>query len=421
MELIELKEAEYKEFADQSAYRNIWQSVEMCHLRESNGWKTHYVAMKNEHEILAACALVSYPVFMGYRIFQALRGFLLDYENESLLRQFHEQVIAYMKNHKGIHFSMDPYVQYRPHDKYGKVIDGFDHQSIVDCLMRLGYQHQGFDVGVDEEHQEPRWMFALPLQGKSEQELLKAMNQLTRRSIKKTQKSGFELMELARDQLSEYQKIIAHTANRCGFTDRPLAYYEKMYDIFHDAGMLKYWVIVLHVDEYLNALQTERKGEEKKLAQVKETLAKNPDHAKSQNKMHAIEDVLSSIQKKMEEAEALKKQKGNDIILSGAMFLLYGDEVLYLTGGSYEDTMHFSAQYRLQWEMIAYAQSHGYTTYNFYGISGIFDEEEQDGVLNFKQGFDGEVRELIGVFEYPLAPTIYRLYHGLRKVKHLGR
>lgn len=422
MEFIELTEQEYKAYADTSPYRNLWQSVEMCHLRESNGWTSHYLAMKDQGETVAACALVSYPVFMGYRLFQALRGFLIEYENEKMFQQFHNHIITYMKHHKGIHFSMDPYVLYRQHDKFGNLVEGgFDHHAVIEMLQKLGYTHEGFTTGVDEEHSEPRWMFALPLGNKRESDLLKGMNQLTRRSIKKTQRPGFSLVELSRNELDQYREIITHTADRRGFTDRPLSYYEKMYDIFHDAGMIKYWLIVLHTEEYITDLQKELLQETKKQKQIEENLVKHPDHAKSLNKLHAIENVITSLNKKIQEAEALQKEKGNNIILSGAMFLLYGDEVLYLTGGSYEDTMQFSAQYRLQWEMISYAAAHGFQTYNFYGISGIFDQAKQDGVLNFKQGFDGEVRELIGIFNYSLSPFLYHLYQGLRKVKHLGK
>lgn len=51
--------------------------------------------------------------------------------------------------------------------------------------------------------------------------------------------------------------------------------------------------------------------------------------------------------------------------------------------------------------MIKYGIEHHIKRYNFYGISGIFSpEDEEYGVYLFKKGFDADVIELIGNFEY---------------------
>mgnify|MGYP000010369936 FL=1 len=54
--------------------------------------------------------------------------------------------------------------------------------------------------------------------------------------------------------------------------------------------------------------------------------------------------------------------------------------------------------------MMSRCLERGVTRYNFYGISGVFDDPEDDGrgVLEFKQGFDGYVEELPGEFTLPV-------------------
>jgi peptidoglycan pentaglycine glycine transferase (the second and third glycine) len=46
--------------------------------------------------------------------------------------------------------------------------------------------------------------------------------------------------------------------------------------------------------------------------------------------------------------------------MAGSMFVTYGDEVLYLYSGAYEEFLKYDAPYRLQWEMIRYAVNNGY-------------------------------------------------------------
>lgn len=418
MEFVILDETTYQEYADHCPYRNIWQSIEMTKIRVSNGWTAHYVSLQENDIIIAACALVSYPVFKKYKLFQSLRGFLLDYENTEVLTEFHDHLISYMKKQHGIYFSMDPYVVHMQRDKYGRIVeDGVDNTPLLKTLDQLGYIHEGFMNHANEQKEEPRWMFVLPIEGKQETDLLKDMNQLTKRSIKKTQRRGFTLVELKRDELSKFRDIITHTAKRKGFTNRPLSYYEKMYDIFHEMDRIKFLVIVLHTDEFLKELENEQNSERKKLMQIMATLEANPENIKSIHKKELAEEAILRLEKKKQELEQLRKKHGNEVVLSGAMFLLYGSEILYLNGGSYEETMHFSAQYRLQWEMISYAANNGYQRYNFYGIDGTFDEGKMDGVLTFKQGFSGEVEELIGVFHYILNPAVYRIYQFLKGIK----
>ena len=52
-------------------------------------------------------------------------------------------------------------------------------------------------------------------------------------------------------------------------------------------------------------------------------------------------------------------------------------------------------------------------------MSGNFDPQAEDyGVYLFKKGFQGEIQELIGDFDYIANPKMYRLYQSLRNVKH---
>ena len=103
------------------------------------------------------------------------------------------------------------------------------------------------------------------------------------------------------------------------------------------------------------------------------------------------------------------------------MFMLYGEEVVYLFSGSEEQYMkEYNAQYAIQWHMIKYAATHGFKRYNFYGISGLPRNGELDGIYEFKKGFDtkhGKVIELIGSYELPINQPFYQLHRFLVKLR----
>ena len=68
--------------------------------------------------------------------------------------------------------------------------------------------------------------------------------------------------------------------------------------------------------------------------------------------------------------------------------------------------------------MLHLCVERGVTRYNFYGINGVFDDPEDEGrgVLEFKQGFNGYVEELMGLFVLPVRPLTFKLKTALRKL-----
>ena len=66
--------------------------------------------------------------------------------------------------------------------------------------------------------------------------------------------------------------------------------------------------------------------------------------------------------------------------------------------------------------MIQQAIKKGYTYYNFYGISGYFNEGEQGyGVFDYKRGYNAIVTEYIGNFVLPIQKPIFNIYKKLKK------
>ena len=107
------------------------------------------------------------------------------------------------------------------------------------------------------------------------------------------------------------------------------------------------------------------------------------------------------------------------------MFLIYGNEVLSLHGGSLSKLMQFQSAYSTHYAGIKYAVENGYKKYNFYGITGDFRKENPlYGLYLFKKSFGGHVVELIGEFDlitskfwfhsYNIA---FSSYHFLKNIK----
>ena len=408
MQFLEITEKEYRKFWENHPLKTFLSAPEIGELRKSNGWDVYFVGVKENSDIVAAAMIVSHRRHFGKYEFYSPRGVLVDYENKELLDCFLKEIKNFVRKHHGYIFRMDPYVIYKERDIDGNIVeDGVDHSTVVSHLESLGFKK----VSIPDMEQ-VGWMFSLPLEGKSCEQILKEMKPNTRNTIRKTEKIGITVKELGYDELDRFQNIMVETGERKNFSIRSVDYYQKMYELFHDKGEVKYYVTELDLVKYQKKLEEDKKSAEDKLSKLS-------DAKYNEGQKKNLENEIASYGKRIKEAEDIRKEKNTDVItLSGSMFMIIQPEIIYLSSGNYEEFMKFNSQYLLQWMMIQYGIEHGFKKHNFYGIPANINEHPKDyGIYEFKRGFNGIVEELIGEFEFPITWHYYliKFIHKIRK------
>lgn len=418
MELVELTQEQYERFFESSPYANFWQSVEMAHMREAGNdpWDVEYVGVRDDQTLKAAAALHSKAVYRGYRVYMILRGLLVDYRDEALLRFFLQELMTYLKAHKCLFVRMDPYVEYQKHLPDGSVEEGTEkNDRLIELFKSYGFEHLGFRKEIDNNY-EPRWMSVLFLEGKSEDEVLKQMHSRTRQNINHTIRNGIKLRELGYEELDILYRMVNMTGNRRHFDNPSLSYYQRFYQAFKEHKKVLY--AYLDTEDYRERNERELKELEAKEQELCRLLEENPQSKKNERRLSSVRDLMQAARKRMQEAEELYAAHGKEIPLAAALFVIYPGEIVYLFSGSDDHFKHFKGSYAIQWEMIRYAIQAGIPRYNFYGISGTFDENSEEyGVYLFKRGFHADVVELLGDFKCVVAPKINHQYELLHKIK----
>lgn len=425
MNLITLKQEEFREYALKHPLNNFHQTIEWGLLKEKNGWEMILLGLTDKKEINAACMLLKKKTLIG-NIFYSPRGFLIDYNNKELLKIFTDKIKKYGRDNKGIFIKIDPYVSYKERDINGKLVEGgFDNGNIVKSLIDLGYKHTGFNTYF--ENLQPRWIFTLNLEDKNIDDILSSMESKTRQLIRKNIRMKLVTRELKDDDLKEFKNVMNHTSERRGFVDRPFSYYKSMYEILSKNNMIKFMVTELDTNSYIDVLKDEIKEKEKNIKELNDKIENKAkiNMDKSLSLIEKSKENIERINKKIDETKELKKKYGDIITLGGILFLTYGDEVLSLFGGSYKEFSYYYSPYTTNYEMIKYAIENKYKKYNFYGITGDFNEtNEYYGLYDFKRGFGGQVVELIGEFDLIISKykmTVYntalKVYPFLKKIK----
>lgn len=399
MHIEKLNSAEYEEYASKSKYITFHQKEYWGKLKQASGWNYDLIGLKKDSKIIAATMVLSKKLPLGLKLFYAPRGFLIDYNNKELLKKFILEIKEYVKNNKGFMLKIDPYVEYKTRDIDGNIVEnGVDNSNIVDFLKNNGFKHYGFNKDITKELQ-PRWMYVLDLKNKTEEDVFAGFNKHYRKTIRRTEKQGLIIEQISKDRLMDYKNIMEHTSSRRGFIDRPYSYYENMYDKIGDNLIIN--ICYLDVELGIKKFQDEI-DKIKSYQDIKDYHLKEIDDNK----------------KKIDLYEEYKSKYGSKIPLAGTMSIICGKEYLNLFGGAYEEFMHYDAQYLIKWFTMKDALKRKCDIYNFYGISGNFEKENNDmyGIYEFKKGFGGRVVELIGEFDLIISKPKYNLYNFMLKI-----
>lgn len=179
-----------------------------------------------------------------------------------------------------------------------------------------------------------------------EETLLANMQQKTRYNIKLAAKKGVMIRKGNRPDLPEFYRVLKETTERDNFLVRSYLYFQDLYDTLVPAGYAE-----LFIAEY------------------------------------------------------------QGMIIAGTIAFIAGKKAWYIYGASSNAHRRVMPNYLLQWEMIRWAKARGCTLYDFRGVSGNFNEDNPlYGLYKFKKGFNGDLTEFIGEWDYVYRPFLYRLW-----------
>lgn len=429
MKLIKLNKKDFKNFADKHPQITFHQTEEWANLKKVNNWQAHYIGLENDNDEIVAGAMIlskTLPIIKK-KMFYSPRGFLIDYNDKKLLETFTNELKKYIKKEQGIFVKIDPFVEYQEHDNDGNIVkNGYNNKNAVENLKQLGYKFFGFNLMQDTL--QPRWMHVIETKNRTLDDVMKDMESKTRQILRKNERCGITTREITRDELPIFKDIMKHTSDRREFVDRPLSYYEAMWDNLHDSGILKILIAEIDFNIYEKNTIEEKEETEKSLKERiykkdKGILKMNEKKFNSSNKQD--EETIKRLEKQLEKIKELKKEYGDKEILGGILFLIYGNEVLSLHGGSHAKLMQFQSAYTIHFEGVKMAVEGNYNRYNFYGITGDFRKENPlYGLYLFKKSFGGHVVELIGEYDliiskfwYNTYNIAFNLYHKLKNIK----
>ena len=222
---------------------------------------------------------------------------------------------------------------------------------VVSQLTELGWRPQSVEGGFAAG--QPQHNFVVPLvhpdgTPRTEDEVLKGMNQLWRRNIKKAVKSGVEVSRGTREDLKAFHDLYVHTAERDHFTPRGYRYFEVMHDAL---------------------------------------VAEDPDRFQLW----------------------LARHEGD--LVAATIAIRVGTHAWYSYGASSTEKREVRGSNAVQWAMMRDALAAGAHVYDLRGITETLDADDPHvGLIQFKVGTGGEATEYVGEWDLPLNKALYAAF-----------
>ncbi len=347
-----------------------WGQVKADWSHESLGWFAPDAA---GGERLAGVGLVLYRQLPKLKRYLAYlpEGPVIDWETEQLA-DWLEPMSAHLRSRGAFGVRMGPPVITRRWSaaqikegiasddvgRLGEVVPSERSNTgarVVSQLHDLGWQPQSVEGGFAAG--QPQYNFVIPLRDadgepRSEDDVLKGMNQQWRRNIKKAAKEGVVVSSAAGPEigadLKAFHDLYRHTAERDHFTPRPLAYFQTMVDVLG---------------------------------------AEEPDRIQ----LH------------------LARHEGD--LVAATIAIRVGAHAWYSYGASSTEKREVRGSNGVQWAMIRSALAAGADVYDLRGITDTLDADDAHvGLIQFKVGTGGEAVEYVGEWDLPLNRPLYKAF-----------
>lgn len=402
-----LSREDYETLNTRFKERSFMQTVEMADLLEKRGFDITFLGLETDGAIQVAGVLYSMPMTGGLHM-EINSGPAST--STAYLSEFYKELKAYAKENGAFELIVKPYDTYQSFDNHGNPNDD-KKPELISCLTDLGYSYDGLQTGYPGG--EPDWHYVKDLSGLTPETLRKSFSKKGRPLVNKTNSFGIKVRKLTRDELHIFKEITASTSERREYTDKPLDYYEAFYDSFGDK--CEFVIATINFQDYLKNMQAGHDKIAADLAVLNQKIAEGVNSAKVNKQKAQLDKQISTFDVRLKEAkELIQKHGSEDVVLAGSLFVYTPQEAVYLFSGSYTEFNKFYAPVALQEHVMMEALKRGIDFYTFLGIQGIFDGS--DGVLRFKQNFNGYIVRKMGTFRYYPRPMLHKIIAIAKKI-----
>lgn len=407
MHIKELTNEEFAKFTDQYKYYSIFQTVEYALAMNKQNYDTFYLGMYDEYGSMVGATAILVELLGKFQYAYAPRGFLIDYSDETLIKEFTNQVKKFLRKKSIIAIKISPLIIKNIHNKKeGSINPTPNYDNIFKCLKNNHYYHLGYNNYF--EALKPRFEAIIKLNPNA-QVMFSNISKEFRTKIRSSDKTGVRIYKGDERNLEYFYKLIENKY------PRDIKYFRDLYTYGKQKEMVDLYFALLDTKHYLVYTQKEYQRQSIECNKITDQIFKNQGKATNSmiNRKISEDNKLAALKAQLVTATNLLNRYPNGIITACAILIKHQKEVYMLMDGYDPIYKKINAKHLLIWKLMEKYSNEGFETFNLGGISNPQEKDNKyKGLNDFKLGFGADAIEYIGDLELITNYPLYMMYRN---------
>lgn len=384
MKIIELTEVQFKNYSKLHSARNYFQTIEYANLKKE--YKKYYLGFFNESDnTLMAATLLLEKNIGKLKIGYVPGNFLVDYNNETLFKDFIITLKDYLKHKKYIYLTTDNDITYKIFNKDGEIL--YFDTNLIKILDELSFI---------KRKKNPNLKVVLETE-KTPNETFKLFNKNTRRNINLSLQRAINIFK---DESNNPELLLDLTNN---FNANKV---KEILSNFNGDNKAEIYFAKINPEKYINNYRYLLKEEEEnndKLNEIMQDINIVKTNEFINRKMNS-DKLITRYNNEIIRATNVYTKYPEGVVLGAILIIKNNREIYFLDEGRNKNFDDFYSSHLLKWEIIKKYLTEGYKIFN---LGPIKNMEKNDKKYSFKMGFGGKVYESIGTYDLVINKGLY--------------
>lgn len=395
MKIIELTETQFKNYSKLHSSRNYFQTIEYANIMNSYNRLFLGFINENDNTIMGAVLLLERSV-LKFKVGYVPGGFLIDYDNDNLFRDFITSLKNYLKEKKFVYLTTDNKTTYKMFDKKGQVI--YFDTNIIKLLDELSFvkTNRASERKVVLETE------------KTPDETYKMFNSNTKRNIKLALQRSITIYKDDNNSID----TLLNLNNKLNNEE-----IKKIIDNFNDdVNSSEIYFAKINPEQYINNYRFLLKKEEERnynLSQIMQNARAKKSDALVNKKMES-DRLISKYNNEIIKATNIYTKYPESVIIGAILIIKNNREIYFMDEAFNEELKDFYSSHLIKWEIIKKYLTLGYKIFNFGNIKST---DKKDGNYLFKMGFGGKVYECLGSYDLIINKWLYHIIKIINNLK----
>lgn len=396
MKIVELTNIQFDEYARYHPLNNYCQTSKYALLMSEYGYSYDYIGFVDDDNKIQAASLILTKKIQGRtRYGYAPKGFLINYYDQGLLRDFLTELRKYYKKKNFIFIKFNPEIIIGETSlKQNYIVSYNGNVRIIDDLKSLNVKRrlelQEFELMM------PKFNAYLNLKTFD-------LNNLCRNYRKKIKRGLNRGLSLSLGGPKDVEILYSFIKNK---TKQSLSYYRNFYNVFNRDNSIDLVFIKIDFEKYLSSVREIYDKEQELNDRYNELIQMDPKKKTLNAKMDSDKKLQGYKENIIKATNGLKRHPTD--IIAGALVIKHYNRVSILISGYKDEYKYLNPNHFLYYAIFERYKPY-FSFCDMNGVSGNFEPSSAyHGLNQFKLKFNPAIYEFVGEFDLICSERIFK-------------